>query len=198
MPKEQVQIIHTSTSPLTLLLVAIAGGIIAVSFQPLIVLLYSHLGISTVPISYQPIASKEIVEQTLTTTMTTKTTTSTTIITTTTTETTKTTTATTVRNDPTVDEEPVLLKNEPIKIDIPVSTTPKPKAKKIEPVKTKKTVEQPEIIDVTGRNKEIPDEVKNFKPTQISTLFFSSLPNIRIATLDSVSFLFHLFFLKTR
>jgi hypothetical protein len=97
--------------------------------------------------------------------------------------------STTVKNDPTVDEEPIYLKDEPLTIKMPESTTTakpivkeKPKQSKAsdtkkadkseetsQSIKLKKASQQPEIIDVTGRNKQIPDEVKNFKSTRIST-----------------------------
>jgi hypothetical protein len=173
--KEEIKIVQTGTSTLTLLLVAIAGGIIAVSFQPLILVLYSHIGLPTTPISYQPPSSGIIVEQipTTTTIVTTK------KVETTTTSTMKTTTA---KNDLTVDEEPLFLKDEPVTIKLPQSTTVKPvvheklKVDKSDEasqsIKFKKVAQQPELIDVTGRNKEIPDEVKNFKSTRISMCFF--------------------------
>jgi hypothetical protein len=182
MPKEETKPVQTGTSTLTLLLVAIAGGIVAVSLQPLILLLYSHLGVPTTPIYYQQPSSGITVEQIPTTTVVPVVTTQ--KIETTTTSTVK---STTVKNDPTVDEDPIFLKDEPLTIKFPESTTVKPivnekpktsKAydkKKVDkseeiskPVKLKKPTQQPEIIDVTGRNKQIPDEVKNFKSTRIS------------------------------
>jgi hypothetical protein len=203
MPKEKTEIVQKGTSTLTLLLVAIAGGIIAVSLQPFILLLYSHLGVPTTLAPYQQSSAEITPLQASTTTTfvpvvttkkteTTTTTTTTTTMTTTTTITTATTTTTTVKttlvqNDPTVDEEPIILKEEPLTIKIPASTTTttpkpivneKPKAsdtkkvdkseKESENIKLKKMDQQPELIDVTGRNKQIPDEVKNFKSTKIS------------------------------
>jgi hypothetical protein len=174
--KEEIKIVQTGTSTLTLLIVAIAGGIIAVSFQPLILVLYSHIGLPTTPISYQPPSSGIIVEQIPTTTTTT------TIVTTKKVETTTTSTmkTTTAKNDLTVDEEPLFLKDEPVTIKLPQSTTVKPvvheklKVDKSDEasqsIKFKKVAQQPELIDVTGRNKEIPDEVKNFKSTRINTI----------------------------
>jgi hypothetical protein len=203
MPNEQTKNVQTGgTSTLTLLLVAIAGGIIAVSLQPLILLLYSHLGIPTTPMYYQQSPSKITVEQVPTTTVATivttqkiETTTTRPIKSTTTVVTTQkmgtTTTppieSTTVKNDPTIDEEPIFLKDEPLTIKFPESTTVKPvvnektkqskadntkkvdkSEEKSQPVKFNKAPQQPEIIDITGRNKQIPDEVKNFKSTRIS------------------------------
>lgn len=175
MPKETVQ---KGTSTLTLLLVAIIGGIVALALQPLILLLYSHLGIPTVPISsYQQKSNEVPVEQVSPTT---------TIVTTQKIETTTTTVAsiiqsTTIANDPTVDEDPIYIKEEPVTIKVPkTTTTPKPvvtekpkpsksnNEKKSESKKSKEPSQQPEIIDVTGRNKQIPDEVRNFKATKIS------------------------------
>jgi len=203
MPNEQIKNVQTGgTSTLTLLLVAIAGGIIAVSLQPLILLLYSHLGIPTTPMYYQQSPSKITVEQVpittvapVVTTQKIETTTTRPIKSTTTVVTTQkmgtTTTppieSTTVKNDPTIDEEPIFLKDEPLTIKFPESTTVKPvvnektkqskadntkkvdkSEEKSQPVKLNKAPQQPEIIDITGRNKQIPDEVKNFKSTRIS------------------------------
>jgi hypothetical protein len=174
MPKnEESKIVQTGTSTLTLLFVAIAGGIVAVSLQPLILVLYSHLGLpTTTPISYPTLSSGIPVEQIPTTTIVT-----TKKVETTTTSTMKTTTAA-VKNDPTVDEEPIIIKDEPVTIKFPQSTTvkpaihEKPKVDKSEEapksIKFKKAAQQPELIDITGRNKQIPDEVKNFKSTRIS------------------------------
>ena len=180
--KEQAKNVQTGTSTLTLLLVAVLGGIVAVSLQPLILLLYSHLGIPTALIAYQPPSSGIMVEQIPTTTIVTTekvetVTTTTTVVTTAKAQ----TTTMTSKNDPTVDEEPILLRDEPVTIKIPASTTvkpvmqEKPKKSKVDKseeisqsIKLKKTTQQPELIDVTGRNKQIPDEVKNFKPTRIS------------------------------
>jgi hypothetical protein len=77
-----------------------------------------------------------------------------------------------------VDEEPIIIKDEPVTIKFPQSTTvkpaihEKPKVDKSEEapksIKFKKAAQQPELIDITGRNKQIPDEVKNFKSTRIS------------------------------
>jgi cytoskeletal protein RodZ len=189
MPKEQVQHVQTGTSTLTLLLVAIAGGIVAVSLQPLILLLYSQLGITTTPIYYQQSSSGITVEQVPTTTVAPVVTTQ--KIETTTRSIVK---STTVQSDLTVDEEPIILKDEPLTIKLPESTTVKPvvnekskpsksnniknvdKSEEIsQPVKLKKAPQQPEIIDVTGRNSQIPDEVKNFKSTRISTFIYISI-----------------------
>ncbi|CAF0832575.1 unnamed protein product [Rotaria sp. Silwood1] len=188
MPKEKSENVQQGTSTLTLLLVAIVGGIVAVSLQPLILVLYSHLGVPTIPIAYQESSIMKASEQVLTTT-------STPIVATTKkpeTTTTSTTKSTIEKNDLTVDEEPILLKDEPITIKFPESTTTttakpivkeKPKQSKTsntkkvdkseqisQPVKLKKTNQQPDIIDVTGRNKEIPDEVKNFKSSRINMI----------------------------
>ena len=188
MPTETVQ---KGTSTLTLLFVAIAGGIIAVSLQPVILILYSHLGIPTAPLSYQQPSNEIIYEKvpTTTTIVTTQRVETTTAITTRKIETTTVTTTekpALVKNDPTVDEEPIILRDEPLTIKIPELTTAKPvvtekpkkssDTKKVpkseeasQPVNLKKANAQPEIVDVTGRNKQIPDEVKNFKSTKIST-----------------------------
>jgi len=204
MPKEQVQHVQTGTSTLTLLLVAIAGGIVAVSLQPLILLLYSQLGISTTPIYYQQSSSGITVEQVPTTTVAPVVTTQ--KIETTTRSIVK---STTVPSDLTVDEEPIILKDEPLKIKLPESTTVKPvvnekpkpsksnNIKKVDkseeisqPVKLKKAPQQPEIIDVTGRNSEIPDEVKNFKSTRISMFIYISILTKRKRILHLSFFIF--------
>ncbi|CAF4433548.1 unnamed protein product, partial [Adineta steineri] len=52
MPEKKTVTVQTGTSTLTLLLVAIAGGIVAVSLQPLILLAYSHFGLQIIPTSY--------------------------------------------------------------------------------------------------------------------------------------------------
>ncbi|CAF4522599.1 unnamed protein product, partial [Rotaria magnacalcarata] len=80
-----------------------------ISLQPLIVVLYARLGITTAPISYQEVSTRTTPEQIpiTTTTVTTskpQTTTTKTIV---------------IKNDPTIDEEPILLKNEPITIKFP-------------------------------------------------------------------------------
>jgi hypothetical protein len=196
MPKEKTEIVQQGTSTLTLLLVAIAGGIVAVSLQPLVLLLYSHLGVPTTLTSYQQSFTTEMTpSQPPTTTIApvvttekikaTTATTTTTIATTTATIATTTVKTIVIKNDPTVDEEPIYLKDEPVTIKIPPSTTTakpivneKPKAsetKKVDKsdeasqtIKLKKVDQQPELIDVTGRNKEVPEEVKNFKSTRIS------------------------------
>jgi len=186
MPNKKSENVQTGTSTLTLLFVAIAGGVIAVSLQPVILLLYSHLGVPTVSMSYQQLPSEVTREQIPTTTVAPSVTTKKPESTTTTTTTT-TVKSILVENDPTVDEEPIFLKDEPVTIKIPESTTVKPvvtekpkesKAKdtkkvdksevKSESVKFEKVKQEPEIIDVTGRNKQIPDAVKNFKPIKIS------------------------------
>jgi hypothetical protein len=184
MPNKKSENVQTGTSTLTLLFVAIAGGIIAVSLQPVILLLYSHLGVPTVSMSYQQLPSEVIREQIPTTTVAPVVTTKKPESATTTTTTTTTVRSILVENDPTVDEDPIFLKDEPVTIKIPESTTvkpvvtEKPKAKdtkkvdksekKSQSVKFEKVNQEPEIIDVTGRNKQIPDAVKNFKPTKIS------------------------------
>jgi len=203
MQKDQVKNVQTGTSTLTLLLVAIVGGIVAVSLQPLILLLYSRLGVPTAPIYYQQSPNGVPVEQVPKTTTTT--TTVAPVVTTRKIETTTPSTvkSTTVKNDLTVDEEPIILKDEPITIKLPESTTvkpivnekPKPNNKKkvdkseeiSQPVKLKKTPQQPEIVDVTGRNSEIPDEVKNFKSTRISMFIYISRLNKR-KTISHLSF----------
>jgi len=198
MQKDQVKNVQTGTSTLTLLLVAIVGGIVAVSLQPLILLLYSQLGIPTTPIYHQQSSSGITVEQVPTTTVSPVVTTQ--KIETTTRSTVK---STTIKNDLTVDEEPIILKDEPITIKLPESTTvkpivnekPKPNNKKkvdkseeiSQPVKLKKAPQQPEIVDVTGRNSEIPDEVKNFKSTRISMFIYISRLNKR-KTISHLSF----------
>ena len=140
------QNVQTGTSTLTLLLVAIAGGIIALSLQPLVLILYSYLGLPTVPIAYQP--SSMPIEQT------TMTTTTTTVVTTQKVQ----TTTVTMKNDPTIDEEPVV--REQVKVAQAEDAS--------QSNNFKKAAQQPQLIDVTGRNKEIPDEVKNFQSTRIS------------------------------
>lgn len=203
MPKEEIKTVQTGTSTLTLLLVAIIGGIVAISLQPLILLLYSHLGIPTAPISYQQAPSGMPVEQIPTTT----------IVTTQKIETRTTASiikSTTVQNDLTVDEEPIFLKDEPITIKLPESTTVKPvvtdkpkssKSKKTdkseeksESIKLKKESQQPELIDITGRNKQIPDEVKNFKATKISmSIHIKALIKNKLITITSLLIHIHFF-----
>ncbi|CAF3021813.1 unnamed protein product [Rotaria sp. Silwood2] len=201
MPKGKSENVQTGTNTLTLLLVAIFGGIVAVSLQPLILLLYSHLGVPTISTAYKEPSTVKAPEQVLITTEKAPeqvlTTTTTPIVVTTKkpeTTTTSTTKSTIERNDLTVDEELIILKDEPITIKFPQSTTTttttakpivKEKSKQSkksdttkddkseevsQPVKIKKTTQQPNIIDVTGRNKEIPDEVKNFKSSRINMI----------------------------
>lgn len=146
--------VQTGTSTLTLLLVAIAGGIIALSLQPLVLILYSYLGLPTVPIAYQT-SSMPIEQTTIIPTPTTTTTTMTTTVVTT--QKVQTTTIT-MKNDPTIDEEPVI--REQTKVAQPEDAS--------QSNKFKEAAQQPQLIDVTGRNKEIPDEVKNFQSTRIS------------------------------
>ncbi|CAF0823629.1 unnamed protein product [Adineta ricciae] len=188
--KKKAENVQTGTSASTLLIVAIAGGVIAVSLQPLILALYSNIGSQiAVLLNQQPPNVIPIQQTTTVATLTTtaavsvvtskvpKTTTATTTAATTT------TTAKTpvVKNDPTVDEEPILLKDEPLTVKFPETTTEKPKEPKTSPkseettsksqrVKLEKVPQQPEIIDVTGRNKEIPDAVKNFKSVTINMI----------------------------
>ena len=47
MPNEKLANVPTGHSTVTLLLVAVAGGIVAVSLQPLILGLYAQLGLTT-------------------------------------------------------------------------------------------------------------------------------------------------------
>ncbi|UJR27837.1 hypothetical protein I4U23_009103 [Adineta vaga] len=176
---------------ITLLLVAIAGGVIAVSLQPLVLLFYSNIGVQITPLFNQQTPYVAPIEQTTTVSPLPTTTTAVPEIIIEELKTTLTTTvkATTVKNDPTVDEEPIYLKDEPLTIKVPESTTVKPpvteKPKESKPktqkksekseegserVKLEKASQQPEIIDVTGRNKEIPDAVKNFKSTKINMI----------------------------
>ena len=140
MPKD----VQTSTSTLTLLLVAIAGGIIALSLQPFVFMLYSYLGVSTSSILYQP----PIITTTTTVTTTQKVQTTTIM----------------VKNDPTIDEE--LVVHEQSKVNQAKDTSASIKLNKVD--------QQPQLIDVTGRNKQIPDEVKNFQSTTISKYIFTS------------------------
>ncbi|CAF3878324.1 unnamed protein product, partial [Adineta steineri] len=211
MPEKKTVTVQTGTSTLTLLLVAIAGGIVAVSLQPLILLAYSHVGLQIIPTSYSRSPNTIPFEQVstslpLTTTVepgittmeqemtTPATTASSSPPSTTTTATTTITTTTTaksivIRNDPTVDEDPIYLKDESLTIKVPETTTVKPivtekpkeskstdkkkvdkSEKTSQSVKLEKVPQSPEIIDVTGRNKEIPDEVKNFKSTRINMI----------------------------
>lgn len=191
MPKTKPVVESSGSNTMTLILVAFLGGLIAVALQPLIIIFYARIGLSTESIYQQPspIPTQTMISTTIVTT---------TIesiqqtATTTTRTTTKTTTVATPLNDPTVDEEPIILKNEPIKIELtPTSSTKtttatttttttktpskeerrknekreeRPKSEK----KKKKSEESPQLIDVTGRTTEIPDEVKNFKSTRIS------------------------------
>ena len=182
MPKEKIGSAGTST--LTLLFVAIAGGIVAVSLQPLILAVYSHLGVPTAPPTFYPQTTTEATPEALVTTTTTYMTTTVAPEVTveySTTTTTTTTPLSAARNDPTVDEEPIWLKNESVTIKLPESTTVKsvvteaPATKKVQapeettrPTKVKKATQPPELIDVTGRNTQIPDAVKNFQSTRIS------------------------------
>jgi hypothetical protein len=196
----------------TLLFVAITGGIVAVSLQPLIFAFYAYIGLSpasifhhnpsevihsrTLPSTAMPLTtmmtSTVSFERQTTTSAVPLTTMTTTMMTTTvsferetTTRTVPLTTSTTVV-DLTVDEEPLTLRDEPLVIKLPPSTTVKPvtittpksttsetkkRTKSVDESQTApmKTVDQtPELIDVTGRNRDIPDEVKNFKSTRIS------------------------------
>lgn len=141
------QNVQTGTSTLTLLIVAIAGGIIALSLQPLVLILYSYLGLPTVPITYQPpsipIEQTTIIPITTTTVATTQQVQTTTV---------------TMKNDPTVDEELVVREQSKVSQAEDASQSNK----------LKKATQQPQLIDITGRNKEIPDEVKNFQSTRIS------------------------------
>ena len=181
MSKERSRNVPTNTSTLTLLLMAIAGGLIALSLQPLVLLFYSRLGVPTMPLFYQQSSNEMALEQMTSTIATTVAPITTTI---------SIIKSTLENNDLATDEEPLLLKDKPLTITISESTTVKSivneKSKQSksshtrtvdkseeemsQPVKLKKTNQQPEIIDVTGRNKQIPDEVKNFKSTRISTL----------------------------
>lgn len=179
--KENVQ---TGTSAFTLLIVAIAGGVIAVSLQPLILALYSNIGLQIAPLLSQQTTTVTTLTTTaaapVVTSKVPKTTTTTTTFATTT-MTTTTVKASVVKNDPTVDEELIFLKEEPLTVKFPEATSEKSKesttktppkseetTSKSQRVKLEKVPQQPEIIDVTGRNKEIPDVVKNFKSTTIS------------------------------
>ena len=189
MPKQKIDNISTGTSTLTLLFVAFIGGLIAVLLQPFIHLLYSQIGISTMPVAYQHLPNPITLEPTLTTT----------IVSIATTIKPESTTTISMRksaldtNDPTIDEEIILLKDKPLNIKHSESTTikstvnDKSKQSKIDQKKTsdksedipqsvklKKVNQQPELIDVTGRNKHIPDEVKNFKSMRISKYILQS------------------------
>ena len=177
MPKEKV-VSAAGTSTWKLLLVAIAGGIVAVSLQPLILVAYAHFGVPTIPTFNRQTTTEATPEAVLTTTTTFMTTTAAPEVTV---EYSTTTSLPPVRNDPTIDEEPILLKNESVTMTLPESTTVKsvpteaPATKKVQapeepsrPARVKKATQPPELIDVTGRNTQIPDVVKNFQSTRIS------------------------------